>query len=144
MISIASAHVSSPAPASAFFATWADMATWPEWNTDTAWVRLDGPFATGSTGELKPKGGPKVRFVLTSVVPGEEFVDTSLLLGARLEFRHTVQPRPDGGCDVRVGITMTGPLARAWNLLLAKGFRTSVQPDLDRLAKAAELLAQTP
>jgi hypothetical protein len=138
MISIASAHISSPAPASAFFARWADMATWPEWNTDTAWVRLDGPFATGSTGQLGPKGGPKVRFVLTSVVPGEEFVDTSLLLGARLEFRHTVQARPDGGCDVRVDITMSGPLARAWNLLLGRGFRTSVQPDLDRLAQAAE------
>jgi uncharacterized membrane protein len=143
MISIASAQVTSEAPASAFFAKWADMATWPEWNTDTAWVRLDGPFVTGTTGELKPKGGPKVRFVLSSVVPGEEFVDTSLLLGARLEFRHTVRARPDGGCDVRVDVTMSGPLARAWNLVLAKGFRTSVQPDLDRLARAAELVGKS-
>ena len=72
------------------------MATWPEWNTDTEWVRLDGPFQTGGTGMLKPKGGPKVRFVLDSVVPEREFVDVSLLLGARLTFRHDVEPRRGG------------------------------------------------
>jgi hypothetical protein len=45
MIKIATAHVMSSAPASAFFERWADMTTWPEWNADTEWVRLDGPFA---------------------------------------------------------------------------------------------------
>ncbi|MDX6436655.1 MAG: hypothetical protein QOK34_1489, partial [Gaiellaceae bacterium] len=52
MIKIAEAKATSSAPPAAFFARWADMATWPEWNTDTEWVRLDGPFAAGSTGVL--------------------------------------------------------------------------------------------
>jgi hypothetical protein len=140
MISIASAHVASTAAPAAFFARWADTGTWPEWNSDTAWVRLDGPFATGSTGRLKPKGGPPVKFVLSSVVPDREFVDTSLLPGARLVFRHAVEPLPDGGCTVRVDVSMNGPLGRVWKALLGKGFRASAQPDLDRLAIAAETL----
>ena len=137
MIPVASAQLTSTATPAAFFARWADMATWPEWNTDTEWVRLDGPFATGSTGRLKPKGGPSVRFVVTSVVPGREFVDTSLLPGARLVFRHTVQALDAGGCSVDVAVTLDGPMARVWKALLGKGFRANTQPDLDRLAVAA-------
>jgi hypothetical protein len=138
MTTIATAQVRSFAAPAAFFARWADMATWPEWNTDTEWVRLDGPFRTGSTGVLKPKGGPKVRFVLDSVVPEREFVDVSLLLGARLTFRHDVRTSESGGTQVDVAISISGPLAQAWKLLLGKGFRATVQPDLDRLAAVCE------
>ena len=53
------------------------MASWPEWNADTEWVRLDGPFAAGSTGVLKPGGGPRVKFVIQTLVPDREFVDVS-------------------------------------------------------------------
>ena len=138
MTTITTAQVTSSAPPSAFFAQWADMDTWPEWNTDTEWVRRDGPFATGTKGQLKPKGGPKVRFVLESVVPERDFVDVSLLLGARLTFRHTVTALPECGCRVDVEVTLEGPLAPVWNLLLGKGFRASAQPDLDRLAAVCE------
>ena len=48
MTTIASATVTSSATPAAFFAAWADMATWPEWNLDTEWVRLDGPFVEGA------------------------------------------------------------------------------------------------
>jgi hypothetical protein len=68
------------------------MATWPEWNLDSEWVRLDGPFVQGSTGRLKPKGGFAVPFVIERLVPGSEFVDTSRLPGARLTFAHVVGP----------------------------------------------------
>ena len=76
MTQIAAAHAVSTAAPADFFAVWADMATWPEWNADTEWVRLDGPFVEGATGTLKPKGGPKVGFV--DVLRG--------VFGARLMF----------------------------------------------------------
>jgi hypothetical protein len=110
----------------------------PEWNTDTEWVRLDGQFCTGSTGVLKPKGGPKVRFVIESLVPGREFVDVSLLAGARLTFRHLVTAAPGEETRVEVSVTMSGPLGRFWNLVLGRGLRASLQPDLNRLVSAAE------
>jgi uncharacterized membrane protein len=138
MTTIANAKATSTAPVEHFFALWGDMATWPEWNTDTEWVRLDGPFQTGSTGVLKPKGGPKVRFVLDSVVPEREFVDVSLLLGARLTFRHDVSVSESGGTQVDVTISISGPLAAAWKLVLGKGLRGTAQPDLDRLAAVCE------
>ena len=138
MITVAEVHASSSAPPSAFFARWADMATWPEWNTDTEWVRLDGPFTAGSTGVLKPKGGPKVKFVIATLVADREFTDVSLLAGARLTFRHLIEPLPEGGSTVRVTVTLAGPLGWFWNLVLGKGLRASLGPDLGRLAIAAE------
>ena len=135
---IASASVTSSAPAAAFFERWADTATWPEWNTDTAWVRLDGPFATGTTGRLKPKGGPAVRFVVERLT-ADAFVDVSRLVGARLTFDHRVQIlAAGGGTRVDVTVTLTGPLRRLWNAILGSGIAASVQPDLDRLAAACE------
>lgn len=142
MKTIASASVTSAAAPADFFARWADMATWPEWNADTEWVRLDGVFTQGATGTLKPKGGPKVPFVVAELVPGEVFVDVSRLFGARLTFDHRVQARTNGGSDVSVTITMSGPLAAVWTAILGKGLRSSVQRDLDALARVAEAAAQ--
>jgi hypothetical protein len=138
MTNITSAHASSSAPPAAFFARWADTDTWPQWNADTEWVRLDGPFAAGSTGVLKPKGGPKVAFVVQTLVPDREFVDVSKLLGARLTFRHLVTARDDGGCTVEVGVDISGPLRLLWQRILGKGLRTNLQADLDRLVELAE------
>jgi hypothetical protein len=142
MTNIASAHVACSASPSAVFERWADVDTWPEWNTDTEWVRLDGPFAEGATGVLKPKGGPKVKFVVERLVPDREFVDVSHLLGARLTFRHLVTALDNGGCTVDVSITLSGPLGRLWKGILGKGLAASVQPDLEGLARAAEASGQ--
>jgi hypothetical protein len=79
MIAIASAHVAATASPSAIFDRWADVATWPQWNADTEWVRLDGAFTQGGTGVLKPKGGPRVKFVIEKLTEAE-FVDVSRLV----------------------------------------------------------------
>jgi len=135
MIEIGKACATSTANPSALFARWGDMATWPEWNTDTEWVRLDGPFAAGSTGVLKPKGGPATKFAIEKLTD-REFVDVSRLLGARLTFHHTVSVVPQGTV-VDVHVTLDGPLAPLWNLVLGKGIKKSLQPDLDRLVAVA-------
>src|SRR5690242_907484 len=137
MKTIATAQITTDVPVQAFFDRWADMATWPTWNTDTEWVRLDGPFQAGATGALKPKGGPVTRFVVTALVPGREFTDVSLLVGARLTFQHLVEVQPDGLATISVRVTLAGPLAFFWNAVLGKGIATGLSADLDRLEAAA-------
>ena len=136
MTTVATAHAAATASPSAIFERWADVATWPQWNADTEWVRLDGTFTQGGTGVLKPKGGPKVKFVIEKLTD-TEFVDVSRLAGARLTFSHVVTPTPDG-CVIDVAIAMTGPLGWLWKRILGKGLAASVQPDLEALARAAE------
>ncbi|MBU3062049.1 hypothetical protein KO481_11000 [Nocardia sp. NEAU-G5] len=136
MTFIAEASATSTAAPAAFFAKWADMATWPEWNQDTEWVTLDGPFAQGATGVLKPKGGPKTRFVVTTLTD-TEFVDSSRLLGARLIFAHEITTE-DGRTTVKVRITMEGPLRGLWTMIMGKDLAASLQRDVDALVTAAE------
>jgi hypothetical protein len=136
MTTLAAASATSTASPAAFFARWADMATWTEWNTDTEWVRLDGPFGQGATGVLKPKGGPKVTFVVEKLTD-TEFVDVSLLLGARLTFAHHIVATPTGS-RLEISVSLTGPLSRVWNLILGKGLKASLQRDLDLLVSTAE------
>ncbi len=136
MTQIATARAVSAATSADFFAVWADMAAWPEWNADTEWVRLDGPFVEGATGTVKPRGGSKVSFVVERLTD-EEFVDVSRLLGARLTFAHRVV-ETDAGCEVSVTITMTGPLRRLWSAFMGRGLTESVHRDLAALVDTAE------
>ena len=120
-----------------YFRRWVHHDSWPEWSPDTEWVRVDGPVQTGSTGTLKPQGGPKVRFTISACEPGREYTDTSRLPGASLVFQHLASATEDG-CDLEVLVTMTGPLARVWGLVMGRGFRESAQADLDRLVALVE------
>ncbi|MFF0456802.1 hypothetical protein [Nocardia africana] len=142
MTQIAAAHAVSTAAPADFFTVWADMATWPEWNADTEWVRLDGPFVEGATGALKPKGGPKVGFVVEKLT-GDEFVDVSRLFGARLIFAHRVV-ETTAGTEVSVTISMTGPLRRLWSALMGGGLADSVHRDLAALVETAEARRAVP
>ncbi|MFD6221101.1 SRPBCC family protein [Nocardia asteroides] len=134
---IAEATAETVATPATLFAIWGDMASWPEWNADTAWVRLDGPFAEGATGRLKPKGGPAVRFEVTRLTD-TEFVDVSRLLGATLTFAHTVVPAGAGRVTVTVRVELDGPLRRLWHLVLGRDVAASVAPDLAALIARAE------
>jgi hypothetical protein len=77
-----------------------------------------------------------VRFVVARLT-ADEFVDVSKLVGARLTFAHRVASAGDK-TEVTVDVSLTGPLAPVWNLILGKGIAASAQPDLERLAAVAE------
>jgi len=42
------------------------------------------------------------------------------------------------GCELRVQVTMDGPLAFVWSKIMGGGFRESAQRDLDRLVAIVE------
>jgi hypothetical protein len=138
MIRIAYARASSTAKPTVFFDRWKDIDSWPEWSTDTKSVRLEGPFEVGTRGFLQPTGGPKVKFVIVAIRENREYTDVSLLPGATLKFEHLVEPTPTGSA-LEVTVTVTGPLALVWRVILGSKFRTTAQSDLDRLVRLAEL-----
>jgi hypothetical protein len=114
------------------------MDTWPEWDEAVLWVRRDGPFAEGTTGTLKPKGGPKVSFVIQTLEDGREFTDCSTMLGATLTIRHLVSAEDDGRTGVEIEVSVDGLLARVWKLVLGKGIARSTLAGLHRLVELAE------
>jgi hypothetical protein len=152
MIELGRGSATSAADPDAFFARWIEHDTWQQRSPDTEWVRIDGPAAVGTRGVLKPRGGPKVKFVINACDPGREYTDTSRLPGARLTFQHTVVADgtvadgtvADGtvaggtGSKLAVLVTMSGPLSRVWAKIMGGGFRESAQGDLNRLVALVE------
>ncbi|MGI8610547.1 MAG: SRPBCC family protein [Candidatus Dormibacteria bacterium] len=57
--------------------TWSDTSTWPTWNPDIKWVKLDGGFASGTTGTMETNSGGKHNIVLSNVHQEREFTLTS-------------------------------------------------------------------
>lgn len=142
MTSIVTASAVSSASPRAFLDRWTDHATWDRWSPDTAWVRVDGPAAVGTTGTLKPTGGPRVRFVISECGEAADgrravYTDVTRLPGARLDFRHTARAEDDG-TRLDVEVSVHGPLARIWALVLGGGFRASAPADLRRLVELVE------
>jgi hypothetical protein len=138
MVQLVSVRATSTAPPSAFFDRWADTDSWPEWDEAVRWVRRDGPFAEGSRGSLKPKRGPKVDFVIETLVPGREFTDRSTMPGAALTIRHLVEAEDDGRTGVTVVVSIDGPLARLWRLIVGRAITESTAAGLHRLVEVVE------
>ena len=134
MTSLVSAHADAARPAATVYANIEDLSRWPEWSPDTEHVRLSGPFAAGTRGRMKLKGGPSLRFTITTVVPDREYTDVTWLPGARVTFQHLVEPATDGGSRLTADVSIRGPLAFVWSRVLGPGFRKSVPADLARLA----------
>ena len=58
------------APPERLWQRYSDRASWPEWDHGIKSVTLDGPFAVGSTGKVKPKGGLATKYEVLEVTEG--------------------------------------------------------------------------
>jgi hypothetical protein len=75
---------------------WSDVENRPQWDIDTEWAELGGPFAVGSTIRFKPKGGPKVSLTITECILNQRFTDCFKFFGSRLYGIHEIKPIAEG------------------------------------------------
>jgi hypothetical protein len=116
---------------------WANVATWSRWDDELASSQLEGAFAVGTRGSLKPKGGPTTSFVLTHVEPNVAFTNRSSLPLATLAFVHTL--RVEGGETViEHRVEMTGPLTFLFRRLIGANIARGLPAVVEQLARAAE------
>lgn len=94
----------------AVYALWADVATWPTWDTSVEAATIDGPFVAGARGSMTLEGAMRVEFVLVEVEPGVGFLDETVLPDLVLRFDHRVRPAA-AGAEVTVRVTIEGPAA---------------------------------
>ncbi len=117
---------------------WADVPGRTRWDTDLEYARLDGPFQTGSTGEVKLEGQPARKFLITYSKPMEGYADRFFLpFYGKMDWHHTIK-ETNGGREVTFRIEVSGPSA----LILAPIMRIILQEDLpptvDKLVSLAE------
>jgi hypothetical protein len=125
----------SAAEPSAVWARWADPARWSEWNTGVTAARLEGPFLSGTTALIWFRGGLRLRFLITEVVPERLFTDEARLPFAWVGHEHRVDPHAGGGARLRHRIYFRGPLASLYGLLVGRRARVGLAESVERLAR---------
>ncbi|VVC77210.1 hypothetical protein AQUSIP_25370 [Aquicella siphonis] len=116
---------------------WTDVNNWPRWDTELEYCQMQGAFAKDSQFILKPVGGPKVKIILSEVVPYETFTDYCTFFGATMHDYHHLEETPDG-LRITNTITVTGPLGLLWTHLVAKNVAKAVPRQMDALAELAK------
>lgn len=117
---------------------WTDVSGWPKWDKGLEWCRLDGPFAIGTKGSLKPAGSPALPFELTDVIPGRSYEDLTCLPFTRLTFTHTLIKLPDGKVQIRHQASCKGLLAPILFLTLRRDLKKGMPQSIRKLAEMAE------
>ncbi len=129
--------IETTAPIENVWRIWEDVSHWNTWDHGVEFTTINGPFSTGTTGTLKPKGGPLVHMKFIQVEPMKLFVTESKLPLAKIIFSHYVE-RTAGKTKVTHQIEMIGPLAFLFSFVIGRGMKKNLPHDMQSLVKQAE------
>lgn len=118
---------------------WEDVENWKSWDHGIEYSTLDGPFAEGSCGELKPKEGPLVKTRLTHVDPMNAFVDEAKLPLTRIIVHHSLVV-DEGVTRVTHRIEMQGVLAFFFAIVIGRTMKENLPHEMAAMVKRAEQL----
>ncbi|MBP8018837.1 MAG: SRPBCC family protein [Hylemonella sp.] len=118
-------------------AVYADVAHWHLWDPDTRSAQLDGPFAVGTTGSLRPPKGLAVRMLVTEVTLGGGFTLQSPVLGSKMTFEHVLAPVAQG-VEVMHRVTFSGWGRALLMRLVGKPLGTGLPVTLANLKRYVE------
>ncbi len=134
-----SAQFSLPtsAPPQSIWNLWKDVAAWTRWDHEVEKCALDGAFAVGTRGTLKPKGGPTTRFEIVELEALKRFTNRSLLPLCRLEFIHTLSTLGEQTV-VEHRVQMNGPLTFLFRRLIGTSIEKGLPQTVFQLVAMAE------
>jgi carbon monoxide dehydrogenase subunit G len=131
--------VETSCPPAAVWHIWQDVRNWNTWDPGIEYSTLNGPFQTGTTGTLKPKGGPLVKTLLTRVEPMHMFVDEAKLPLTKIIVTHSMK-QVEGKTHVTHHIEMKGALAFLFAYLIGRNMKKNLPQEMLEMVKKAEQL----
>ena len=122
-------------PVEAIWPILADVAHWAEVDHNIERIEISQPAAVGVPFKLKPKGGPKLSFVIGDFAPPTTYSDICRMPLARMKTLHELIPGPQ--TTMRVTIEIHGPLARLWGRLVGRTHAAGLPDQTQRILAAA-------
>ncbi|MDD5304492.1 MAG: polyketide cyclase [Elusimicrobia bacterium] len=117
--------------------TWADVNQWHQWDADIEYARMSMPFREGSSFELKPRGGPKVKIEILETHLGRSFTDLTRFPLARMYGIHEALPSSEG-LELRHTVRIEGPLSFLWRKIVAEKIAAGMQAQAHLMIEAAK------
>ena len=121
---------------------WTNVDNWVL-DTSVEWVRLSGPFATGSKGATKSPGLDPVAWTLREVIPQQQASIEMVLDGATLLFEWRFEDTPPGGTLITQRARLTGEKAELFAELVGPEFEAGIPLGMQKLATEVELAEKT-
>jgi hypothetical protein len=134
---IAKHTVETTASPTAIWKIWEDVDQWKTWDHGIEFSTINGPFKTGTTGTLKPKGGPLVHTVLTVVESLKRFTDEAALPFTRIIVSHSLE-EADGKTFVTHHIEMKGLLSFLFAFIIGRNMKKNLPQEMAAMVKKAE------
>ncbi|MFE5283341.1 SRPBCC family protein [Nocardia sp. NPDC056611] len=103
-----------------------DVDRWSEWDPHEEKSRIDGEFAAGTTGWVKPKGAPAGPFTIVAVEPGQSWTSEAGIPFGKLRGHRTYVPLGDGRVRVAEHVEVHGPMGPLFKLVWEKGMRADM------------------
>lgn len=113
----------------------ADVARWPELDTNIARLEINEPPAPGVTFRLTPKGGPRLLFHIGQFEAPHRYSDICRMPLAEMETIHELV-RGDV-TTVRIRIEIRGWLAPLWGRLVGRKHLSGLPSQTERLLARA-------
>lgn len=120
----------------AIWEVWQDVTNWSTWDHSVEFSTLDGPFKAGTTGTLKPKGGPLVHTKLDRVEPKKMFICEAKLPLANIKTSHFLS-ESNGQTEVTHQIEMSGPLAFFFAFVIGRNMKKNLPQEMMAMIKKA-------
>jgi len=106
----------------AIWRRWVAVERWPEWNADIERIELRGPFATGSTIAMTPRGQDTIELRIGEAVEGELFVDEATVDGNVIRTLHRIDRLDGERIRVVYRLAADGPLAEQLGPAISSDF----------------------
>lgn len=123
------------------WAIWSDVENWKTWDHGIEYSSIEGPFADGTLGVLKPRGGPLLKTQLTHVEPFKGFVDESKLFLGKIIVSHEIVEFA-GKTYVTHQVEMTGVLAFIYAFLIGRTMKKNLPTEMKAMLMHAEALSR--
>lgn len=122
----------------AIWETAIDVAHWADWDPHEEKSRIEGPFAPGTKGWVKPKGAPGGPFTLVDVQPQASWSSEAGIPFGKLRGLSTYTPNGDGTVTVSKRMEVHGPFRPIFRLIWEKGIRSDMQLSFQALGVEAK------
>lgn len=131
------------APRSVVWCITVDIERWPQWTpTVTSLQRLDeGPLACGCAAMIQQPGLPKAKWVVTALIPDEQFTWESRILGMRMVATHELAAK-ETGTQSTLRVEISGLVAHLLSPLIRSSARRSLERENAALKATCESLSR--
>lgn len=117
----------------------ANIAGWVDIDENIENISVEGVPGEGTQFYLKPRGGPKLAFTVDRFQPPTVYSDVCTMPLATMQTIHRFSPQ-DHGTSINIQISIAGPLAPLWGLLVGRKHASGLPRQTQLFIKAAKEL----